>query len=261
AAGGTVDMNPEQLVRTHFWVTSQPFCEAVLFISPQTLGAAQSLSLEGTASVALLRLFDSDGGVVTEAQCGSANGAPVMLELDALLEGCKLESGLRHGHLMIEHDASVRPAVRLQNRGGAVLTGASMPVDRDRAMFSPVTLAPERASLLTLVNFGAGMAEVRVRLMVGNRNPDLVYNLPPFGSRVVCLEQEFRQALMVDFAKGDSSKGQPRRGVSATDAPPTFSETRGYVRVSVRNEQTVGVQLVESIERADQGTVFSALSW
>lgn len=249
-------MHPEETTRTHFWVTSQPFCDAVLFLTPQQIPVDPDISTP-EFSPAIIRIFDCDGGVVNEAQCGSANGAPVVFELDALLEGCKLESGLRHGHLMIEHDSSMRPTLRLQNRGGAVLSAASMPVDGDRAMFSPVTLAPERASLLTIVNFGAAAAEVRVRLMVGNRNPDMLHTVPPFGSRVICLEQEFRAALTQDFNKASS-----RRAVPATPgAQEPFAETRGYVRVSVRNGQTVGIQLVESIDRGEQGTVFNALSW
>lgn len=248
-------MQPEHITRTHFWITSQPFCEALLFLVPQTATTALTGCTQDV-SPALLRLFDCDGGVVNEVHCSSVTGAPVVLELEALLEGCKLESGLRHGHLMIEHDASVSPALRLQNRGGAVVSGASSPVDKDHAMFSPVTLGSDRASLLTLVNFGAGVAEVRVRLMVGNRNPDMVQSLPAFGSRVICLEHEFRQALMADF-----SKAAVRKVAGAAETADPFTETRGYVRVSVRNDQTVGVQLVESRARPEQGTVFSALSW
>jgi hypothetical protein len=81
--------------------------------------------------------------------------------------------------------------------------------------------------------------------------------VPPFGSRVICLEQEFRAALTQDFNKASSRRAAP----ATPGAQEPFAETRGYVRVSVRNGQTVGIQLVESIERGEQGTVFNALSW
>lgn len=238
-------MTPAEIVRTHFWVTSHPFCEAVLFICTQhSPGAAQP-------TPAIIRVFDCDGGAVNEAELGSDSSAPLVLELDALLERCKMDSGLRHGHLMVEHATDSRPILRLQNRAGAVMSGASRPVTKDRAVFSPVTLSPERVTLATLVNHGATAAQVRVRLMFSNRNPDIIYEIPPFGSKVVALEEEFRQSLMTGFAKRE-----PR-----VDEDALFPETRGYVRVSVKNDQAVGFQLVESFERGEQGNFFSALSW
>jgi hypothetical protein len=238
-------MTPADIVRAHFWVTSHPFCEAVLFICTQrSAGAADP-------SPAIVRVFDCDGEAVNEAEVSSDSSAPLILELDSLLERCKMDSGLRHGHLMVEHSTYSRPILRLQNRGGAVMSGASRPVTKDRAVFSPVTLSPERVTLATLVNHGATTAQVRVRLMFSNRNPDIIYEIPPFGSKVVALEEDFRQALLTGFAKRDSI---PEDGAA-------FPETRGYVRVSVKNDQAVGFQLVESLERGEQGNFFSALSW
>ena len=206
---------------------------------------------------ALIRLFDCDGGLVNELEMGSAGGNPAGIELDPLLERCKLESGLRHGHLMVEHAPEIRPVCRLQNRAGAVISGASLPITQAHAMFSPVCLSPERSSLVTLVNYGAVEAQVRVRLMFSSRSPDVIYSVPPFGAKVVCLEQEFFDVLVSGFGKPAGKKSEPKE-----EKPErTFPETRAYVRVSVRNEQHVGVQLIESMARGEQGTVFTALSW
>ena len=188
-------VSAEHIKRTHFWVTSHPFCEAMLFLCPQ-LDDSQTEAAPST-----VRLFDCDGGLVNEAELGSAGGSPIGIELDPLLERCKLESGLRHGHLMIEHAPEVRPVCRLQNRAGAVISGESLPVTQNHAMFSPVTLSPERSSIVTLVNFVAAEAQVRVRLMFSSRSPDVTYAVPPFGAKVVCLDQEFVELLATGFGK------------------------------------------------------------
>lgn len=262
-------MSSDGIVRSHFWVTSYPFCDAMLFLCSQhheSEAGDGALDVDQNSPV-LLRLFDSDGGVVNELEISSEVGAPIALELDQLLERCKLESGLRHGHLMVEHQPNVRATCRLQNRGGAVLTSASSPVYEDHAMFSPVILSEDRSSMITLVNFGPVEAQVRIRLMFGSRSPDTIRHVAPFGANVVCLEQEFIEELKNSFGKPKkilhAAHGQSEgAGSDSADfvKQPLFPETRAYVRVSVRNEQTVGVQLIESTERGEQGNMFTAVS-
>lgn len=241
---------PEQSI-SHFWVASNPFFEGSLILTPFPSEITPSTEdLNGATST--IEMFDPDGGLVNKLSVTRDGGYPMVLELDSLMEGCKLESGIRHGHLIVTSPPGIRAMARLHNRGGATIINPVVPLTQDHAVFSPVALGPHRSSLVAIINFGAQEASVRCRLMLANRSPDMTCNIPPFGARLICVEREFQDVLVSGFGKRRSEEGK--------ELEEAIPEVRAYIRMGSRTEQSVGVQYIEGVERGDSGMVFSATS-
>ncbi len=235
----------------HYWVATYPYFETTLFLS-RGVGGASVVDPSTTApdsssgGSVYLELHDADGMAINEAEVQLQPGATTALELDSLLGAAKLESGLKHAHLVVRAPVGVRTLCRIHNRMSASFMGAARLLAFQRSMFLPVSLGPEpvlagRSYLVCLVNTGLSAAVVKLRLQVGNRSPEGFVEVPPLGARVIDFTGEFRDALV------------------ELDRLCVV-----YARISTRADVPVGVQLIEravihsSGDRID-GEVYAAL--
>lgn len=216
------------MVATHLWVSASPYFESVLLIAadPDRGGGSVQLSL-----------FDASGEPVNEVEVQYPADAPYLLALEPLMGDCKLESGIRHGHLVVEHDESVVVLHRLQAKESAVLQGPPALVTEAAATFFPIIMAPDICSFLCAINLDQQDQRLRCRLFIGNRSPDVVVSVPARGSSLVMLEQSFLEFV-------------PRAGESRVHA---------YVRLSTKSGR-LGVSLLEREGAESEQKVFSTVS-
>jgi hypothetical protein len=238
----------------HFWVSTFPFFDCVLMlvparaavpIAPAAVTIAPNLPEKvgerGEWSIEL-KIFDADGGLANEVEYKFSDEKVVFLELDSLLGSTKLESGLKHAHLQASVPEGCGANVRLFHKEGACLMGPTIPVRPQHSGFLPVTFSQERSNLLCAVNTGSGEVVAKLRLFCGKRNPETALHIPPRGARVINLELEFQ-----DYTQDP--------GNLRVDEP-----TQGYVRVTLKHGDSVGVQVLEQIQTAKESVLFSALS-
>lgn len=83
-------LNSANSITGHFWVCAYPFVETTLFLVP----AFPFDSTTATASS--IELYDADGNLSNELQVEFPKGQVAIVELDTIMGGCKLESGLKH---------------------------------------------------------------------------------------------------------------------------------------------------------------------
>jgi len=202
-------------VVSHFWVCTYPFLQTVLFVARPSVSSGNQPSH--------LLLFDADGALINEARLDFPTGDVGILELEDLLGACKLESGMKHGHLEIRSAPFSRHCLRLFTREGACFEGEPAIVSSRKGAFVPVVFAPERSCLLVFVNHGAGTASLKCRLYCGKRTPETTFSVPAFGSRVLSVA-----ALFPEFS-----------------AQEGFSYLQGYFRITSMDDCICGVQLLE----------------
>ena len=213
---------------SHFWVCSSQFLESSIILT----------GLPGADGRATFELLDCDGALVNKIELQYAAGRPETFELDQLMGGCKIESGMAHGHLFVSSSPGTSHYLRMQSRSQAVLVGESSVISSRRSGFFPVSFSPKKCSFLTLVNLTTSETTVKCRLFCGKRMPEAYLILPPLGSRVMLLATQFAEYIPQD----------------ETDLVP------GYNRLTVGGEHSIAAQLIEKISRGQDGDVFTAVS-
>lgn len=168
---------------SHLW-----FCEYPSF-STQLLFFAHNqsqLAVPSTVSV-----YDADGFFINEAKVAFGQDNIGTFDLEVLTAGCKLESGLKHGHLVVTTPPLVFQQSRLVSMRDAWINNAAKVVNRRRELFYPLRFAPDRSAFLALVNQTEEVAELRVRAFCGSRSPRTDLHIPAMGARVFNLDTVF----------------------------------------------------------------------
>lgn len=228
---------------SHFWVSSSPFFESTLISAPlmeETPTVSQGSEQLAVAGVqnSFLRFFDADGLLVNEATLEVQPGRVSIIEIDPLMGACKYESGMRHAHMEVISQSPHKHVCRIHSREGASILGELATIAGMHRVFFPLLFSIERLILMPLVNFQDEEAIVRGRLFCGTRSPEAAWAIPARATRIVNLSDEF--AEYYDYGQGE--------------------QTQAYLRLGVRGEHAVGVQLVERIRGANQGNLFCGMS-
>lgn len=210
-------------MESHFWVAAGPFFTTTLFVVPPSPLFLQDTESKNFPST--IRIFDSDGKPVNEVIVQFPANQVGILELDTLMSGCGLESGLQHGHLSITSTPGARHFCRMNTAEEGTLLSEPMRVRRGCGAFMPVTFSSNRTSMLCFINYGDKETSVRCRLFCGKRAPETICTLPPRGSRVLNVEAEFPGMTAVAAGK----------------------EVSAYLRFGTQSESDVGVQLLERV--------------
>ncbi len=224
-------MNSSTSITSHFWVCAYPFVETTLFLVPP-FPFEEAFTLPTS-----IELYDADGNLSNEVQVEFPKGQVGIVELDTIMGGCKLESGMKHGHLVVRSPAGSSPYLRMHTREGAALMGEPAVLGADRSTFFPLTLDEGRSYYLTVVNHGKAQAALKCRLFCAKRSPETLISIPPLGSRVLSLDNE--------FAEYSTESGK---------------QLQAYIRLSTKSDTVLGVQLVERTEGKNDGGIFYAVS-
>ena len=131
------------------------------------------------------------------------------MPLDAFLESCKLESGFRQAQALVRSQSLVQHlcAVRLHDSEG--LFSAAIRIDEGSGDFLPVTICRSRSLMLGLLNLTSRESEVRCRLYVGVRSPEVSVTLPPGGTRMLCIDGQGGMGLTDAVLRGKEITASP----------------------------------------------------
>lgn len=224
-------LNSVGSMTSHFWVCAYPFVETSLFVVPP------SPFEEPFAVPTSIELYDADGSLANELQVEFPKGQVGIVELDTIMGGCKLESGLKHAHMVVRSASGSSAYLRMHTREGAALIGEPAVLGADRSTFFPMTLDEGRNYYLTVVNHGKAQAALKCRLFCAKRSPETLISIPPLGSRVLSLDNE--------FSEYSTENGK---------------QVQAYIRLSTKSETVLGVQLVERTEGKNDGGIFYSVS-
>lgn len=217
---------------SHLWVCAYPFIESALFIVPL------NPTLPTAPEAVRAELYDADGNLANELNLSFPRGQVGVIELESIMGECKLEGGFRHAHLVIHTPAGVSHYVRMHTREGAAFIGDPAALASERSSFFPMTMDDGRSYYIAMVNQSKNPATLKCRLFCAKRSPETVFTVPPLGSRIVSLENEFPEFATIEGGK----------------------QLQAYVRLSTKSETTVGVQLIERVEGKSEGGYFYSVS-
>lgn len=176
---------PQQVgsVVSHFW-----FCCYPSFSTRMLFSAANP---EALAELSTLEVFDCDGQLINTAQISFHSGSLGMLELEPLVAGCKLESGLKHGHVVVRSAAGVNHQCRIESRKSGTFFSVQREILKRRDQFVPLCFTPDRTNYIALVNHSGEDSRVRARVFCSSRTPKIDLLVPALGSRIFQLESLF----------------------------------------------------------------------
>lgn len=217
----------QQTVRTSFWAVCYPTLESTLMVVPSMIErGASAVPPQSTG----FDVFDCDGELVNEVRVQLPANELGVLELAPFMEGCKLDSGFKHGRLSVHSDFPCRHLMRIHGRDSAVLCGGLLTLSAQQPLALPVLADQKRSTMLVLANTGSSEAAVRLKLYVATRSPEVRCTVPPGASRLLLLGEEFAECLQGENAKTG----------------------RGYVKATVSEGAALGVQLVERVMRTPE---------
>jgi hypothetical protein len=216
--------------RAHFWVSSYPFFETTLILIPPVQSSSPQCS-------ATLTAYDSDGATINTVQMSFPANETQLVEVEPLMGSCKLECGVKHGHIVVELPYGGGAACRIHTRESATMVSEPRIITPSAASFVPLTLGAGRMNFLLCVNRSQKECIVKARLFFGKRSPETSWTLPPFGTRIVLVESEFA----------------PYLGLEKSD------QIQAYIRMSTKSGE-IGVQTLERTEGAKDEAYFSSMS-
>lgn len=241
ADNGAPEIKSSSLVTTHFWVAEYPYLDLTLF---SVAGESTFIQEDGALasfpeSFSLnLTVHDCDGLLVNQVGAIFPTGSVGTLELGQFLSGLKLEGGLKHALLSVEHPEFVRCVCRAQTQSAAAIIGEPLPLSIGKGAFFPVTFCGERKSVVALSNPTTQSVTAKCRLFQGKRTPEFTVSLPPLGSRIYGVESEFSEYLSLD--------------------PGYFSQA--YLRVTTKSSKSILVQILEVTEGGKGNRMVSFVS-
>lgn len=224
-------------LESHYWVSTFPFfSHTVLIIPPPPADQEGGAVDEGFS--AQLTIYDADGMLGNRVVITREKREIVAVELDPLMGGCKIESGLKHGHLLIESPAGFTHLCRIRGPHGSALVSQGTPVTRDLASFMPLTFSADRSQLLSVINTSNEAAQFRCRLYCGKRTPEMTADVPAHGVRLLSVQSEFSEFAIVEGGKRISA----------------------YARFTSGSNEPLLVQLVERYELMEDSYRYAAVS-
>lgn len=214
----------------HWICAGQFFSTSVLIVPGPHAASNEPIPVAGN-------IYDCDGEIVNQFQTSVTPHGVACLELEPLMEGCKLESGLRHGQVSLETPAGFSHYCRFVGGDGAFLMGTPFVLSRGRSAFFPITFGEARSHIVCLVNHSEQKGDVKCRLFLKNRTPDIVCSVPGNGTRLINVESHFLEYL-ADL--GDSQLA--------------------YLRMISKGREEIGVQLIERSEGKSDAGLFQSVS-
>lgn len=225
----------------HFWVSTYPFFDTSLLLSRvRSLANLEETEDRVSDDVwANLTIFDCDGEKINSVVVGFNDRDVGIVELDPLLGGCKLESGMKYAHAVLSPMAKGVSAIcRLTTQENASVVGPSFSVYPFLPGFFPISFEEGSGNYLAVVNYGDEEAIVRCRLFFGTRTPEVSIVVPGKGARFLGIEGEFP----------DCSERAKDKVVQA------------YIRLTTKSDSGLGVQLLTKSEGPRENSLFSTVA-
>lgn len=168
--------------KAHFWISAAPFFKMSLL---STLHPSLSDNSQKAADTNLIKLtvFDCDGQIINQISIGAERSQLIVTEVEQILLGAKLQSGLTQAHLIVESPKPAQHLCYLHTPDGACMLHQLGEIDDDYPSFFPVSLTKDRTAFMGLVNFSQNPATVVVKLISGTRSPETSVIIPPKGAR------------------------------------------------------------------------------
>jgi len=185
----------------------------------------------------VLKFFDADGNPVNESSVQLTDEKVAVFELKQFLSSCKLESGIRHGHLFFESSPGLAPYVRFNTSEQAFFSEGSCLINQHKSNFFPVVISPHQNSLLCVVNHAQSEVEVKCRLLFRKRSPETSIMVPPMGAHVMSVDAEFADYIAQDMRI-----------------------TNAYMRIGIKGEGNVAVNLLQRMKLENDSESYSMVS-
>lgn len=214
---------------SHFWVSSSPFFSTTLLFEP-------------LREAVVVRLFDADGAQFNELsvhfeseQLSHQNLG--LLDLEPCMAACKFESGLKHARVEVASSQPITVLARIHSRDWASVIREAIPCSAMRKFIVPFFCHSEKTSIIAILNKLDQPVEVRGRLFIGKRSPEIIWNIPALGTRFFDTKQEFSEVIEQSAEAG-----------------------QGYVRLSVVGDEEVFIHTLEASSSPKQPRYFSFTS-
>jgi len=223
------DLTPKPQSSSHFWISESQFFSSVLLSSPLLVPDSPVVQQEELS----LELYDCDGVHSGALRVQWRTGDVGVIDLKPLLSTCKLDNGLRHGHLVVKSSGDFRHLVRYQGEGGIGIVNALPNISTRAGLFVPIRCTSKHQHLAACVNLSDEAGTVTVRLMFENRSPEIQVAVPAHGCVIVPVEEDFSLRFNAQADQG-----------------PVMA---GYIRCATRHTGAFGIQILERIVDPSEG--------
>jgi hypothetical protein len=243
----------------YFWAVVYPGFESTLLFAPDTLPPDTLSEYESVDCSANLTFYDCDGGVANEVSLAFPGSRATAVQLGQFMSAVKLQSGWKSALVKVSAPDCLRPFCRLQNSSKATFLGDPEAVSEARSAFFPVTVAPDRRTVLALLrpfsaenhpgSEGEDEAEnpvtAKCRFFKGGRTPEAVLDIPRGGFRILAVESEF-----AEYCDPSLNENEDESESGASQA---------YLRISARGGESLYAQVLEIVGQDEKTQILSSV--
>ena len=206
-----------------------PYFESRIFFIPNDIG-------KDYESLVKMKLYDQDGALINEIKMIVSSRSPLILDLENFMGDCKPESGIKYGSLLCEMDEFIGSYLRKKTKKVGVYVKELMDFNSKMPVFLPVNFSQTQSNVLMLLNEGNEEAQIEYRIIKGNRAPSRVLDLGQMNSRIIFLNEVFKD-LINDF---------------------NDKNLDAYLQLTVlKGNLEVGAQIITYNSQAQEGDFFS----
>lgn len=212
-----------------YWIMGYPYFESRIFFIPNDIG-------KDYESLVKMKLYDQDGALINEIKMIVSSRSPLILDLENFMGDCKPESGIKYGSLLCEMDEFIGSYLRFQTKRVGVYVKELMDFNSKMPVFLPVNFSQTQSNVLMLLNEGNEEVQIEYRIIKGNRAPSRVLDLGQMNSRIIFLNEVFKD-LINDF---------------------NDKNLDAYLKLTVlKGNLEVGAQIITYNSQAQEGDFFS----
>ncbi len=212
-----------------YWIMGYPYFESRIFFIPNDIG-------KDYESLVKMKLYDQDGALINEIKMIVSSRSPLILDLENFMGDCKPESGIKYGSLLCEMDEFIGSYLKKKKKKVGVYVKELMDFNSKMPVFLPVNFSQTQSNVLMLLNEGNEEAQIEYRIIKGNRAPSRVLDLGQMNSRIIFLNEVFKD-LINDF---------------------NDKNLDAYLKLTVlKGNLEVGAQIITYNSQAQEGDFFS----
>jgi hypothetical protein len=229
-------------IETNFWFSSGPFFTTSLIVVPDrsfehTYNLINSTEVNGSSDSSdsasnkdsqkaelSLNFYDAHGELFNSVSITVLSGSVETINLENYTLACKMQGGLKHGRVSVQHTASIKcltailpiPYTASQSLKRKNLIGDPLFLNPSKPIFFPFTINNEFSNILTVINCSQEEADFRCRLIVNDTFEEVTRKISGNGSSIISINADFHSFLCKEFdqayLKISTKMSSPRLG-------------------------------------------------
>jgi|GEM_PF-4565588 len=169
-----------------FWFCTYPLFSSTIYVYQKEKEANKEF---------VIYVYDSSGNKINTIKINNFSGVVFSLDVNSIIESCKLDSGLKHGWLEISHSNKLKSVLKYNSNNNSISKNKLKFISNKLNTFYNINFKENKSYSLVLLNFSDHLANVKLQLILSKSLPDKSFFIPPKNIHIFQLEDYFNENI------------------------------------------------------------------